>query len=33
LLLGYRVERFTVSGTPDSPEEMTTLVLGGGLHL
>jgi hypothetical protein len=32
-LLGYRAEQFTVSGTPGSPEEMTTLVLGGGLHL
>jgi len=32
LLLGYRSERFTVSGTPSSPEEMTTLILGGGLH-
>jgi hypothetical protein len=31
-LLGYRAEQFTVSGTPSSPEEMTTLVLGGGLH-
>jgi hypothetical protein len=30
-LLGYRVERFTVSGTPSSPEEMTTVILGGGL--
>jgi hypothetical protein len=32
-LLGYRAEQFTVSGSPGSPEEMTTLVLGGGLHL
>jgi hypothetical protein len=30
-LLGYRVERFTVSGTPSSPEELTTVILGGGL--
>ena len=33
LLLGYRVEQFTVSGTPSSPEEMTTVILGGGLRL
>jgi hypothetical protein len=32
-LLGYRVEQFTVSGTPSSPEELTAVILGGGLHL
>jgi hypothetical protein len=31
-MLGYRVERFIVSGTPSSPEEMTTVILGAGVH-
>lgn len=33
LMLGYRVEQLTVSGTPSSPEEITTIILGGGLQL
>lgn len=32
-LFGYRAERFTVSGTPSSPEEMTTVIFGAGVHL
>jgi hypothetical protein len=31
-LLGYRVEQFTVSGTPSSPEELTTVILSAGFR-
>lgn len=32
-LLAYRAERFTVSGTPSSPEDLTTVIVGAGVHL
>ena len=32
LWLAYRMERFTVEGTPTYPEEVSTVVLGGGVR-
>jgi len=31
--LGWRIERFTVSSTPSSPEDVSTVILGAGVQL